>query len=303
MSDKKYQVFVSSTFTDLEDERNKVLKSLLDLNCIPAGMEYFPATDEQQFEYIKRIIDESDYYVLILAGRYGSIHPKLGISFTELEYDYAVSTNKPIIALIHNNPGEIASHKTDPENKDKLKAFSEKVVKNGKMSRFWSNGYELAGILVTSLQYNFKTGNAKGWIREGEVPYVNLLEEIHHLQSELSQLRTRSDIQFFDFQRSESDKKSLRDKAFANFLKTQHRLASRDEIQTWIEGSVESGNSPSNFYLRSVLYVSQNILIPALYGASSLHLLIAPGCTVTYLDNDIGHSTIMFMDGFKYLGL
>jgi hypothetical protein len=41
MSEKKYQVFVSSTFTDLEDERNKVLRSLLDLNCIPAGMEFF----------------------------------------------------------------------------------------------------------------------------------------------------------------------------------------------------------------------------------------------------------------------
>ena len=48
MGNKKYQLFVSSTFIDLQDERNKILKTLLDADCIPAGMEYFPAIDEDQ---------------------------------------------------------------------------------------------------------------------------------------------------------------------------------------------------------------------------------------------------------------
>ena len=86
MSEKRYQVFVSSTFTDLKEEREAVFNSLMKINCIPAGMETFPAFDEQQLEYIKRVIDDSDYYILIIGGRYGSVTDD-GLSFTEKEYD------------------------------------------------------------------------------------------------------------------------------------------------------------------------------------------------------------------------
>ena len=106
MADRKYQVFVSSTYTDLQEERNKLLFSILELNLIPAGMEYFPAIDEEQMEYIRRVIDESDYYVLILGARYGSSDGQ-GISYTEREYDYAVQKGKKIIALVHRNPDKI----------------------------------------------------------------------------------------------------------------------------------------------------------------------------------------------------
>jgi len=54
MSDKKYQVFISSTYSDLIDERRKVLDILLMADCIPAGMEAFVATDIEQFEVIKK---------------------------------------------------------------------------------------------------------------------------------------------------------------------------------------------------------------------------------------------------------
>ena len=69
--DKVYQIFVSSTFDDLKDERRAVSNSLAKAGHIAAGMELFPATDQQQLEYIQRIIDRSDYYVVVVAGRYG----------------------------------------------------------------------------------------------------------------------------------------------------------------------------------------------------------------------------------------
>lgn len=69
---KKYQVFVSSTYADLEEERRSVIQTVIGMDCIPAGMELFPATDEEQFEFIKRVIDDCDYYLLIIGGRYGS---------------------------------------------------------------------------------------------------------------------------------------------------------------------------------------------------------------------------------------
>ena len=54
--DKRYQVFISSTFADLEKERKGIMEAIIGLDCFPAGMEMFPATDTEQFEYIKTII-------------------------------------------------------------------------------------------------------------------------------------------------------------------------------------------------------------------------------------------------------
>ena len=68
---KKYQVFISSTYTDLKQERMAVTQCLLDNDCIPVGMEQFPASGMSQMDYIKKMLDDCDYYILILAGRYG----------------------------------------------------------------------------------------------------------------------------------------------------------------------------------------------------------------------------------------
>lgn len=104
--EKRYQVFVSSTYADLKTERQKVIQALMELDCIPAGMELFPAADEEQFEFIKRVIDDCDYYLLIIGGRYGSVTSE-GISFTEKEYEYALDLGLKVIALLHEKPDEI----------------------------------------------------------------------------------------------------------------------------------------------------------------------------------------------------
>ena len=93
MKDKKYQVFISSTYTDLIEERKKILEVLLMADCIPAGMEAFVATDIEQFEVIKKVIDLCDYYVLIIGQRYGSINEATGISYTETIFFATSSTN------------------------------------------------------------------------------------------------------------------------------------------------------------------------------------------------------------------
>ncbi len=73
MTDKRYQIFISSTFLDLIDERQTVLRAVLELDHMPAGMELFPAADESAWQLIRDVIDGSDYYVLIIGGRYGSL--------------------------------------------------------------------------------------------------------------------------------------------------------------------------------------------------------------------------------------
>jgi len=127
--EKRYQVFVSSTYADLKEERQRVLQALMELDCIPAGMELFPAADQEQFEFIKRVIDDCDYYLLIVGGRYGSVTPQ-GISYTEQEYDYALSRGLKVVALLHENPELIPLGKSeqDPELRLRLQSFREKVA-------------------------------------------------------------------------------------------------------------------------------------------------------------------------------
>lgn len=128
---KRYQVFVSSTYDDLQEERKEVMKAILELDCIPTKMELFPASNEDQWSLIKRVIDDSDYYIVIIGGRYGSTNDD-GISYTEMEYRYALETQKPIIAFLHKNPEEIKSkfaEKTQ-EGRDKLISFRKLAEKN-----------------------------------------------------------------------------------------------------------------------------------------------------------------------------
>ena len=61
--EKKYQIFISSTYTDLIEERKKVRDTILNMLHFPVGMEVFGAADEEQWEIIKDTIDSSDYYV------------------------------------------------------------------------------------------------------------------------------------------------------------------------------------------------------------------------------------------------
>ncbi|WWL46005.1 DUF4062 domain-containing protein [Pseudomonas parakoreensis] len=119
---RKLQIFVSSTFSDLISERQAAVSAILKSGHIPAGMELFTAGDQSQMDTIKKWIDESDVYMLILGGRYGSIEPKSGISYTELEYNYAIEQGKPLFAVVITEPSleeKIRSHGT---------AFLEKII-------------------------------------------------------------------------------------------------------------------------------------------------------------------------------
>ena len=76
------------------------MEAILSAGHIPAGMELFAAGDQSQWAVIKAWIEESDVYMLILGGRYGSIEPGSGKSYTQLEYEYAIEIGKPLFAVV-----------------------------------------------------------------------------------------------------------------------------------------------------------------------------------------------------------
>lgn len=189
--DKRYQVFVSSTFTDLEEERKHVIQTLMEMDCIPAGMELFPAIDEEQWEFIKKVIDDCDYYLLIIGGRYGSVAED-GLSYTEKEFDYAVSKGLKVTVLLHDDPDSLPARKTEinPASREKLIRFIEKA-QTGRLRRTWKSVQELPGLVALSMSKTIKTYPATGWVRADKLSNESDLRAMIELQKENEELRIR----------------------------------------------------------------------------------------------------------------
>ena len=202
--DKKYQVFVSSTYEDLKDERHYVMQSLLQLNCIPSGMELFPAADDEQWELIKQVIDECDYYIVIMAGRYGSIGPA-GKSYTRMEYEYALEKGKPAIGFVHAKPETIPLGKCDPENAAHLRDFQSLV--QSKHCKKWESAADLGAKVLSAISFAIKTKPGIGWVRGDKLVSDSSAREILELRKELEHLKSRSENSDFA---SGSDKVNLK---------------------------------------------------------------------------------------------
>ncbi|GAA4020892.1 DUF4062 domain-containing protein [Hymenobacter glaciei] len=190
--EKKYQVFVSSTYKDLTDERKEVIQALLELDCIPVGMEMFPAADDDQWTLIKNLINDCDYYVLIVGARYGSVDDE-GMSYTQKEYEYAVQGKIPIISFLHKNPDEIPSGKTeqDPKAKERLKQFLA-VVQN-KMCRYWITPADLGSQVSRSLVKLIKTNPRPGWVKATDLPTEDAIREILDLKAKIERMKLEAD--------------------------------------------------------------------------------------------------------------
>lgn len=183
----KHQVFVSSTYKDLIDERKEVIHALLELDCIPAGMELFPATDEDAWSLITEVIDGCDYYILILAGKYGSTN-KDGVGYTEMEFDYAISQDKPVLCFVHENIEDLSSGKVESSDmgKERLERFRKKAQE--KHCKFWSTAPDLGGKVSRSLVQLKKKHPSEGWVPGRYAADPKMLAELDKLRTRVAEL-------------------------------------------------------------------------------------------------------------------
>lgn len=195
--DKKYQVFVSSTYEDLKTERQAAISCLLDMNCIPVGMEQFPASSLSQWEYIKKMIDMSDYYLLIVAGKYGSIDPKENISYTEKEYRYAVDKGMPVLAFLHGNIAELPVNKvgaTDDE-RQRVKRFHDNVKNAGRLVDFYLDIKDLKYKIAMAMPKIINDVPMPGWVRadqaEKAIEVMRDADGFQALQKQLEDIQNK----------------------------------------------------------------------------------------------------------------
>lgn len=190
---RKLQVFVSSTYADLREERQAAVEAILTAGHIPAGMELFAAGDESQMQAIRRWIEESDVFLLILGGRYGSIEPVSGKSYIHLEYEHALSLGKPVFAVVidadhlEQRVKQLGSKAIETEHSQRLRAFRDVVL--SRIVRFWLDPRDIKlAVLETLPEYARRTDLA-GWVRGTDVDFARLAEEIARLTKENADMR------------------------------------------------------------------------------------------------------------------
>ena len=200
--EKKYQIFISSTYKDLIEARSKVRDAILSMMHFPVGMEMFNAADEEQWEIIQETIDSSDYYVLILGQRYGSVIESgsdAGISYTEKEFRYAREKKIPVLVFIIDDDVAIKPEfiEKDPESIKKLADFKTEA-KKGRTVQWWTNIDELAREVSESLHQQMDRKKRPGWIRgdafdieASHAEILSLNKKIRELEQENAELKSQ----------------------------------------------------------------------------------------------------------------
>lgn len=189
---KKYQVFVSSTYLDLVAEREQIIKACLEMGHIPVGMEMFSAADEEQWKIIQRQIDEIDYYVILIAHRYGSTTNE-GISYTEKEYDYAVSKGIPVLGFVIDDVAAWPADRIDRDEEKKISLVSFKEKVKSKLVNFWSNKDELHAKFSIALMKAIANNPRSGWVKAEESIGADVMKELSRLSSENAALRNENE--------------------------------------------------------------------------------------------------------------
>jgi hypothetical protein len=202
---KRYQIFVSSTYEDLKEERSKVITALLNIGHIPCGMEYFPAADEDAWGCIERLIPQCDYYVVLVAGKYGSIAHGDTKSYTHREYELAVKHGIPVLALLHKDPTKLPHERCEgrPTTRRKLAQFRGLVEK--KLCRYWASAEQIPGELLASITQQIDRFPRTGWVRANEVASDEAKNEIITLRKQL-ETSTRT-LERLEKKQSEEDQK------------------------------------------------------------------------------------------------
>ncbi|MFS0819180.1 DUF4062 domain-containing protein [Lysinibacillus sp. 1P01SD] len=189
---KKLQVFISSTYEDLKEERQVAVESVLNAGHIPAGMELFKSDDKSQKEIIKRWIDESDVYMLILGGRYGSIDEETGLSYTHWEYNYAGEIGKPRFAVVISDEylEEKVKHlgisAMERKNPTLYEGFKKDVL--SKICKFYSDLKDIKITVLESLKEYESNPELFGWVSGRDVRSIEKLEQIDVLEGKYAAL-------------------------------------------------------------------------------------------------------------------
>jgi len=165
----------------------EVMRALLELDCFPCGMEYFPAANDDQWSFISELIDQCDYYIVVVGNRYGSMD-ECGISYTEKEYRYAIEKGIPIIGFLHSDPASIPNGKSDSDSTTIKKLEEFRRLVQSRLCKEWTNAADLGAVVSRSLTQLMKRNPRPGWVRADQIASTEASEEILRLRRQIDDL-------------------------------------------------------------------------------------------------------------------
>jgi hypothetical protein len=186
--ERKYQVFVSSTFTDLHEARQELMVALLEQGLIPTGMELHPGEGNKRWSVIQRIINECDYYLILLGGRYGTLSP-IGLSHVHREFVHATTKRKPAIALLHDQPDQLPEdqRETQSSGQAKFRDFRQ-LLQDQASCYYWSSPADLEGVIKRAVPEFIAQNPVPGWVPAGQVTDLGARREVQELQQRVDEL-------------------------------------------------------------------------------------------------------------------
>jgi hypothetical protein len=260
----KYQVFVSSTYQDLHLERQAIAWEILKEGHIPVGMENFSASHERGWEVITETIDLSDYYVLILAGRYGSIDQQWGLSWTEREYRYAIDRGVPVLAFIRSKSFITAENMDDSDTERKRLAMFIADIEKNHHREVWTSTDDLRSKVSVALDKEIRRDERRGhprpgWYRGDRLPPTAAAVELVYLTTERRELKEQID------RLSDANRKLTAEltalKAFSIYDPEKFNaleLNLRDHLSA-MNVSLESLNAPIEAELIAAIFANDNV--------------------------------------------
>lgn len=169
------KVFISSTFSDLQEYRLSVQNGIRQLGLEDISMENFGARDERPKEECLKIIKEqSNYFVGIYAHRYGFIPKGDNLSITQSEYEMASGTGIPkLIYIMDDDFPVIPKYIDDGKNKIKLDKFKSELFSKHICKRF-NNKDNLTASVVADLGRTISIDEKKNLVG-GNIPVKEIL--------------------------------------------------------------------------------------------------------------------------------
>jgi hypothetical protein len=123
------KVFISSTYEDLKEYRERTIEVVERYECLPVAMEHFMSQPQEPVKVCEKEIKECDIFVGIYAHRYGFIPDGEHKSITQLEYELAKKSGKDCLSFLIKKGHPWNPDFIEFEKRKELDSFLEKVKK------------------------------------------------------------------------------------------------------------------------------------------------------------------------------
>ncbi len=144
------KVFISLTYIDLKDYRQKAIEIINRYKCVPLAMEFFMAQPEEPTRVYEKEIKECDILLGIYAHRYGFTPKGQEKSITQQEYELAKKLKKSCHCFIVDEDFQWKPKFCEFEKRPQLNVFL-KTIRDENTTSFFTTTTDFESKLSSSL--------------------------------------------------------------------------------------------------------------------------------------------------------